>query len=145
MKEYVIIHGELYHYGVPGMKWGHRKKYVTDTDNDKKARLETKKQPTQEEAKAKAVKGKKIALGVLAGIGAVGIGAAAAYGISKAKKGGKPKVSGFDADDVLDGMSVLPKKDRGRMSTMVAPSKKEIIDDALTTLGGVGFWLDVFN
>ena len=27
-KEYTIINGELYHYGVPGMKWGHHKKQL---------------------------------------------------------------------------------------------------------------------
>ena len=27
MNDYVIVNGELYHYGVKGMRWGHRKKY----------------------------------------------------------------------------------------------------------------------
>lgn len=33
MSDYVIANGELYHYGVKGMKWGVRKKYdYTDVD-----------------------------------------------------------------------------------------------------------------
>lgn len=30
---YIIHNGELYHYGVKGMKWGHRKKYYTSSGN----------------------------------------------------------------------------------------------------------------
>lgn len=36
MNEYVIVHGELYHFGVPGMKWGHRKKYTTTEQINKR-------------------------------------------------------------------------------------------------------------
>ena len=32
MTDYVIYNGELYHHGVPGMKWGVRKSYDYDPD-----------------------------------------------------------------------------------------------------------------
>ena len=36
MSDYVVINGELYHYGVKGMKWGVRKKYYKSyMDNDR--------------------------------------------------------------------------------------------------------------
>lgn len=35
MSEYVIVHGELYHHGVKGMKWGRRKKRPVHPDYEK--------------------------------------------------------------------------------------------------------------
>ena len=63
--DYTIVNGELYHYGVPGMKWGHKR----GTKQSEK--------PNQS-SKPKSSKGRKIAAGVLAGIGAVGVAAIAA-------------------------------------------------------------------
>ena len=41
-KNYTIIHGELYHYGVPGMRWGHRKKRVPSSDSSEVKRIRKK-------------------------------------------------------------------------------------------------------
>lgn len=60
---------ELYHYGVPGMKWGRKK----SKQYDKSPKLKT---YSQSKTKSKLSKGKKIAIGsaaaatALAGIGA---------------------------------------------------------------------------
>lgn len=41
MNDYIIVNGELTHFGVPGMKWGHRKKYTTTHElNKRRARYE---------------------------------------------------------------------------------------------------------
>ena len=75
MKEnYTIVNGELYHYGIPGMRWGHKK-------GPKKSEKSVKKSKT----KSKLSKGKKIAAGVLAGIGAAGVAGIAA--LSRTDKG----------------------------------------------------------
>ena len=59
--DYIINNGELYHYGIPGMRWGHKK-------GPKKKKYKN---------KSKLSKGKKIAIGVLAGtVGTLGVGAA---------------------------------------------------------------------
>ena len=53
---------ELYHYGVPGMRWGHRKKQTRTNNKSKKP-------------KKKMSLGKKIAIGsAVTGVALVGIG-----------------------------------------------------------------------
>lgn len=53
MSDYIIYNGELCHYGVVGMRWGHRKsqKYA-----NKAARYETKAAKYEAKAKSKAAK-----------------------------------------------------------------------------------------
>lgn len=79
MKEFVISNGELYHYGVPGMRWGYKKGPKSPTSQSKPKQ---KKELTPEEKKAR---GKKIAAGVLIGIGATAVTAAAIYATKKRK------------------------------------------------------------
>ena len=44
MSNYIVANGELYHYGVKGMKWGVRKKYdYTDVDRKRDAMKSAKK------------------------------------------------------------------------------------------------------
>lgn len=36
MTDYIVYNGELYHHGVKGMRWGHRKKIVQSTKSSKR-------------------------------------------------------------------------------------------------------------
>ena len=80
MKEFVISNGELYHYGIPGMRWGHKKGPKASSSQSKPKKQ--KKELTPEEKKAR---GKKIAAGVLIGVGAMAVTAAAVYATKKRK------------------------------------------------------------
>lgn len=70
---YVINKGELYHYGVPGMKWGHKRGPKSPSKSNQ---TKTKKELTPEQKQAR---NKKIAAGVLAGVGAATVAAVAVY------------------------------------------------------------------
>lgn len=108
MTYYSYFTNELYHYGVPGMKWGHRKQqpdaysgykvrkkqavqdYKT-TKNVAKAKLKSEKQLTPEEQAAKKARTKKaVKAGIVIGTAAVGT-ALAAYGAYKINKYVKSK------------------------------------------------------
>lgn len=72
MNDYIIHNGELYHWGVKGMRWGHRKgpKESSPQLNPKKQ----KKELTPEEKKARGKSRTKKALaaiGVVAAVGAI--------------------------------------------------------------------------
>lgn len=58
--DYIIVNGELYHHGVKGMKWGHRKAKESSGGSSKKA---TKKPLTPEQ---KSARRKKIAIAAVA-------------------------------------------------------------------------------
>ena len=76
---YVINNGELYHWGVKGMRWGHKKGPKTSSNHQT---TKQKRELTPEEKKAR---GKKIAAGVLVGIGATAVTTAAIYATKKRK------------------------------------------------------------
>ena len=64
---------ELYHYGVPGMHWGHRKA-TSSTSNNKRVKNKTNDtQPKKKRVskKTKVVIGSAVAVAALAGIGAM--------------------------------------------------------------------------
>lgn len=58
--DYIIVNGELYHHGVKGMKWGHRKAKESSGGSSRKS---AKKQLTPEQ---KAARRKKIAIAAVA-------------------------------------------------------------------------------
>ena len=78
---------ELYHYGVPGMKWGRRKSSSSEQKSDENSR---------------ASKGKSKAAKILAGIG---VAAVAAVAVGAAVKYGKSAMG-----EVLKNMSSKPIK-----------------------------------
>ena len=90
MGQCVIIGSELYHYGVPGMKWGHRKSRVQTTTNKSPKRTES-----SDSLKTKASKGKKVAGIAMAAIGTATV---ASIGVSLFKK---DKMSGYRPIDIL--------------------------------------------
>lgn len=102
---------ELYHYGVPGMKWGHRKQRdvqgvgrvrsagAAKSGSGSSGSSGTKNAPkTREQAKNDAVnrreRGKKIAAGVLVGIGVAGVATAAV--VAARKKGIQKQIKLID-------------------------------------------------
>lgn len=52
MSNYIISNGELYHYGVPGMKWGVRKAQIRDTYKAAKRRGDANAKEDYKKAKA---------------------------------------------------------------------------------------------
>ena len=74
---------ELYHYGVPGMKWGVRKASSGSTQAKKNKRLSKAEKKQQKiDKKAKATVGKRVVKGILIGTGATAATAAATYGLA---------------------------------------------------------------
>lgn len=65
------MNNELYHYGVPGMRWGHRKA-VSTTSNNKRIKNKTDDAQIKKKRvskKTKVVIGSTIAVAALAGVG----------------------------------------------------------------------------
>lgn len=81
---YTIVNGELYHYGVPGMRWGHKRGPKITSPQPKQTKTKTELTPEQKQAKN--AKGKKIAAGVIAGVGAVTVTALAVKYAKKQKR-----------------------------------------------------------
>ena len=79
MQEYTIVNGELYHAGVKGMKWGHRKAPEISTPP-------TASSNGQQSSAQKIANGKATATKVLAIIGGVTVAAAATAGAVYAGK-----------------------------------------------------------
>lgn len=78
MADYIIHNGELFHYGVPGMKWGRRKAPEVSSNQGRRS-------STQNPDQAKAARKAKIKKAVK--IGAVVAGSVVAiYGIKKLKE-----------------------------------------------------------
>lgn len=119
MNNYIYYNGELYHYGVPGMKWGHRKnvhpdhssvhnrKRIREMSNDE---LNKRNRRLEAESKYKNFKkqsnvGRKVVKGFIAGAATATaiVGAAKVY-----QKYGK---AAFDAigDTVLNGINLKGK------------------------------------
>lgn len=75
-----MIDNELYHYGVPGMRWGSRRGKQTynsaSKSRSKKKPTEDSKTKIQSKPKSKMSTGKKVAIGTAAaGVALTGIGA----------------------------------------------------------------------
>lgn len=65
------MNNELYHYGVPGMRWGHRKSTNSTANNKRVNRKSDDYQPKKKRVskKAKIIVGSTVAVAALAGIG----------------------------------------------------------------------------
>lgn len=65
---------ELYHYGVPGMRWGHRKAATSSSNTSRRTKSETAKTTTNNKHLSKKTKiaiGSTVAVAALAGVGAM--------------------------------------------------------------------------
>lgn len=79
-KDYTIVGGELYHYGVPGMKWGHKRGPKVTSSQPKQKVAKNELTPEQKQSR-----NKKIVAGILSGVGAVTVAAVAVYATRQRK------------------------------------------------------------
>lgn len=146
MSEYIINNGELYHYGVKGMKWGvrrYRKKDGSLTSAGKKRYNDT--DSDQDSTKRKLSTEQKVAIGAISVAAALGV--YGAYKLSNSRyfdrtiKAGKDFCRQGHANESVEGLNELvyatfKKKDTSKYAQNVKGQAYKIYSNTNTKIAG---------